>query len=238
MYEKHPVFKTPPRTCPIWRYMSFASFVWLIAEESLFFSRLDQHEDQWEGMLPSNIDFERRQYIRFNRFINCWHMNSIESDAMWKLYGSTTGETVAIRSTVGDLIGALARSHIPVYIGKIEYEEGDIPNDGSLYLPVIYKRRPFQHEKELRLCITSERNPNPPDLTPLKQALSALCVEYKSNMEILKAIGDKGIPVSVDLDRLIHEVVICPNSKPYLKDSVHYIMSDKLQPEKIRNSYI
>jgi len=156
---------------------------------------------------------------------------------MWKLYGSA-GETVAIKTTVGDLIKSLSKSPIPVHVGKIEYEEKDLPNEGSLYLPVIYKRRSFQHEKELRLCITSERNPNPPDLTPLKQALSSLRVQYKSDFEVLKAIGDKGISVSVDLDQLIREVYICPNSKPYLKDSVQYILRDKLSHKNIIDSYI
>lgn len=35
-------------------------------------------------------------------FVNCWHMNKHESDAMWRLY-SMRGQGIAIKSTVGRL---------------------------------------------------------------------------------------------------------------------------------------
>src|SRR5208282_2647886 len=100
MYKEHPVFKTPFHTCTVWRYMSFTKFAWLMAKESLYFSRLDQHNDQWEGLLPKNWNIDHLKYARFTKYINCWHMNGSESDAMWKLYGNPAGETIAIKTTV------------------------------------------------------------------------------------------------------------------------------------------
>lgn len=237
MYKKHPAFETPPRACTVWRYMSFAKFVWLIAKESLYFSRLDQHDDWWEGLLPRNWNIEDRKYVRFTKYINCWHMNNNESDAMWKLYGNSTGETVAIKTTVDGLIKSLEKSAIPVYIGKMKYEERDRP-EANLYLPVTYKRKPFRHEKELRLCVSSASNGNPPDLTKLKRALAPLGIDNRSDVEILKEIGDKAIQVPVDLNQLIHEVVFCPNSKHSLSDSVQYIMGGKISHARIRESKI
>ena len=153
MYEKHRAFETPPDNCTIWRYMSFTKFSWLVAKESLFFSRLDQHSDEWEGLVSTKPDIiEHRKYIRFTKYINCWHINDSESEAMWKLYGPL-GETVSIKSTVGSLIKSL-KSAIPAFIGKVNYSEGEIP-DENLYWPVLFKRKPFQHEEELRLCISS-----------------------------------------------------------------------------------
>lgn len=119
MYETHPVFKTPSRATTIWRYMSFSKFVWLVAKECLYFSRLDQHNDSWEGLLPNNWNVERKKYARFTTYINCWHMNSSESDAMWKLYGVSAGEMVAVKTTVDRLIKALGRAPEPVYIGRM-----------------------------------------------------------------------------------------------------------------------
>lgn len=237
MYEEHPAFETPAHTCTVWRYMSFAKFAWLIAKESLYFSRLDQHDDWWEGSLPKNWDIEHRRYVRFTNYINCWHMNDSESDAMWKLYGNSGGETVAIKTTVDGLIKSLEKSAIPVYIGKMKYEERDRPMD-NLYLPVTYKRKPFRHEKELRLCVSSESNDNPPDLTQIKQALATLGVDNLFDMEILKEIGDKGIPVHVDLNQLIHKVIICPNSGQSLSDSVHYIIKGRISHTRIVESEI
>lgn len=237
MYIKHKAFDTPPDNQTIWRYLSFRKFVWLIAKESLYFSRLDQHDDWWEGLLPECCNIEDRKYIRFNKYINCWHMNESESDAMWKLYGNSTGETVAIKTNVGCLIKSLEKCAIDVYIGKIKYEEQNIP-EGNLYFPVLYKRMPFQHEKELRLCISSPLNSNPPDFTQLKKALAPFNIDNKSDLYILKEYGDKGIPVRVDLDQLIDEVIICPNRESFLKDSVEYVMEGKVSYEKIRESAI
>ena len=153
-------------------------------------------------------------------------MNDSESDAMWKLYGNSADETVAIKTTVGRLIKSLAKTGIPVYIGKMKYEERD-KHEGNLYLPVTYKRKPFRHEKELRLCVSSESNDNPPDLTQLMRELETLGVDNRSDIEMLKGIGDKGIPLPVDLNQLINRVIICPNGGELLCDSVHYIVKSK-----------
>ena len=237
MYQTHPVFETPSRTTTIWRYMSFSKFVWLLAKESLYFSRLDQHSDAWEGLLPQNWGTEVKKYARFNLYVNCWHMNSNESDAMWKLYGATTGETVAIKTTVGRLIKALEASPIPVYIGRMRYDERDRPQD-CLYWPVTCKRKPFRHEKELRLCVSSPSGDNPPDLSQLKKAFVPLGLDKKSDMEILKEIGEKGIPVRINVNYLIPEVIVCPDSQPSLFDSLEYILMKEVPHARIKRSLI
>jgi hypothetical protein len=237
MYERHPAFETPAGNRIVWRYMPFANFVWVIAMESLYFSRLDQHDDSWEGLLPKNWSIEQRKYARFTKYVNCWHMNGTESNAMWKLYGNSTGETVAIKTTVGRLINALKESPIPVNIGIVKYEERDLP-EGNLYLPVTYKRKAFQHEKELRLCVSSPRNDNPPDLRHFRRALKQLGIHNRSDAEILKDIGDKGISVAVDLNQLIPEVIVCPNSRNSLRGSVQYVLKDKIPGARIRKSKI
>jgi len=235
-YKEHRVFKTPPRTRIVWKYMSFAKFVWLIAKESLYFSRLDQHDDEWEGWLPNNWSIQNKMYARFSNYINCWHMNDNESDAMWKLYGNPVGDTVAIRTTVGRLIKSLGKAGgIEVYIGKINYKEPDRPAD-NLYWPVIYKRKPFQHEKELRLCVHPSSD-NPPSLTELKQALANLGIDHWHGVvDTLKKSGNKGIQVPVDLTQLIQKVVLCPNSEEWLFDSVRHIIKDKISHKRIVKS--
>jgi hypothetical protein len=236
MYQPHPVFETPSRNATIWRYMSFAKFVWLVAKECLYFSRLDQHDDSWEGLLPPNWDTEVKKYTRFNTYINCWHINSTESDAMWKLYGAT-GETIAIKTTVGGVIQALKASPTPVFIGRMKYDERERPGD-CLFWPVTCKRKPFRHEKELHLCALGDSGDNPPDLTTLRNALTPLGIANRSDMEILKEIGDKSISVSIDLKHLLHEVFICPNSQSSLSDSLEYVLKDKLAHVTVRKSRI
>ena len=42
----------------IWKYMDFAKFMSLISQNALYFSRVDQFNDQWEGVPP-------RLYLKF-----------------------------------------------------------------------------------------------------------------------------------------------------------------------------
>lgn len=226
MYEEHPAFQTPPYARIIWRYMSFEKFVWLIAQEKMYFARLDQHNDWWEGLIPKNWNSKNKKYIRFNAYINCWHMNNAESDSMWKIYGNQNNETVAIKSTVGLLVDSLAKLSNPVHIGKIDYSERNLLKD-NLYFPVTRKRKEFRHEKELRLCISSDSSFNPPNLRKLKQEFMSLGVE-KSELELLKDIysewNPKGFSVKVDLSKLLREIVICPDCGDSFKESVDYIV--------------
>jgi hypothetical protein len=47
------VFETPPGTTPLWRYMDFSKYVAMLASQTLFFSRLDQFQDPFEGAMGS-----------------------------------------------------------------------------------------------------------------------------------------------------------------------------------------
>ena len=50
MYEKHPVFTAPTNeNIKIWRYMDFTKFLSFIDKKTLFFTRVDQLEDKFEG---------------------------------------------------------------------------------------------------------------------------------------------------------------------------------------------
>ncbi|MDY0384039.1 hypothetical protein [Trichlorobacter sp.] len=236
MYKQHQAFKLPPETTIIWRYMSFGQFSWLIAHENLYFSRLDQHEDGWEGFMPRNWDKGKSRYIRFTKYINCWHMNDSESDAMWKCYGSPYGETVAVKTSVNRLIKSLERSSVPVYIGSVDYSESDTL-ETNLYTPVLFKRKAFQHEQELRLCISSDSCDNPLDFSPVIQQADALGCQI-TEMEFLKAAGEKGACVSVELNQFVDEIVLCPNRKPWLKEAVEYVARPKLPHVRITESVI
>lgn len=237
MFKKHRSFISPSESTVIWRYMSFGQLSWLIAQERLYFSRIDQHEDDWEGFMPKNWDRGKNRYIRFTTYINCWHVNDGESDAMWKCYGNPYGETVAVKTTVASLIRALDISPVPTYIGSVDYSESN-SSETNLYTPVLYKRAAFQHEQELRLCISSDSCDNQPDFSPLiQQAKDTLGVEI-SETELLKAAGKKGLCVSVDLSQFINEIVLCPNRRPWLKEAVEYVVRPKLPHVRITESVI
>jgi len=219
MAEKHPVFEVPDNpNCKIWRYMDFTKFVEMLQNQALFFSRADMLGDPFEGSYSKeNIRLRPQVYkemfkkvkqknsvnplkqfaeitklIRRWTYLNCWHINEHESAAMWKLYSSSK-ESIAIQSTYQKLFDCLPEKAF--FVGKVTYVDYDkewIP-EGNTFCPFVYKRKSFEHEHELRALHQN---------LPHKGKDIVLGLENK----------EFGINVSVNLNQLIENVFIAPNT--------------------------
>jgi hypothetical protein len=64
------VFETPPSAAPLWRYMDFSKYVAMLASQTLFFSRLDQLQDPFEGAMGNEDtqDAWCNHYLSFFRY--------------------------------------------------------------------------------------------------------------------------------------------------------------------------
>ncbi|BAU48270.1 hypothetical protein SVA_1716 [Sulfurifustis variabilis] len=126
------------RRARIWRYMNFAKFVSLIDAEALFFAPVGRFSDTREGggaAAPPDVA------------VSSWHLSDHESEAMWRLY-SPREEAVAVQSTYERLRGALpdcVRIHQVTYVDEPERQARTDHLSGF-----FYKRRAYEHEKELR----------------------------------------------------------------------------------------
>ncbi len=170
--EEHPVFQSPGSdSVPLWRYMDFTKYVWMLEHRALYFSRVDRFDDPLEGSLsaanlrlrpeiygdqiPAHVFQQMGAFSRWSRqwtFLNCWHMNEYESAAMWRLYAKTN-EAIAVQSTFGRL-----RQSLPprTYLGIVHYVDYDnyfIP-EGNTMSAYVHKRRSFEHEQEVRALIS------------------------------------------------------------------------------------
>jgi hypothetical protein len=164
----------------LWRYMDFFKFVDLFHRRSLWFARLDQLPDPYEGALTkptaeffaevrSRTGFRggsHHEKFRKVRCVNCWHMSEYESAAMWDLYSREAG--VAILSS----INRLERSFPPEVTGGswgirgdgvryVDYEMdklAGLKEDGSVIMTgdFMCKRKSFEHEHEYRLVTSLE----------------------------------------------------------------------------------
>lgn len=183
------LIKCPPDTI-IWRYIDLRKFELLLKDKSLFLCRADKFSDPYEGSLPKEeseyrIRDQKRIAGLFNQTIteeeakegaeilatyqkklcrsfvvNCWHMNTTESDAMWQLY-LKTNEGLAIQTTYQKLHDSLSHNTEEIFLSKvryINYETGiwrhdtEYPiNEYFAYTPIIHKRLAFTHERELRV---------------------------------------------------------------------------------------
>lgn len=143
-------------------------------------------------------------------FISCWHCNSIESAAMWRLY-LKGNEGIAIQTTFDSFSNCFEKYDGPVYIGQVRYKDyaEDIYYDDydpglikfyshNGFLPFIHKRKYYEHEREYRAIAWL--------------ADKGKTYNHKST--------ESGIFIPINLDILIVKVLIAPGAPEWFKDLV------------------
>lgn len=89
---------------------------------------------------------------RRTTFVSCWHANSGESEALWRLYCPMGSTGVAIRTTADRLLRALAPS-TQIKLGHVQYIDFRTSFAG-LYDRIFWKRKSLSHEAEVRAVCT------------------------------------------------------------------------------------
>ncbi|MFW2535188.1 hypothetical protein [Legionella sp. 28fT52] len=201
--------------------MSLPKFISLLSMQKIFLSRVSLFKDSFEGsvtkatrelrpLVYKDIPNELINQLSAGyknatnyTYANCWHMNSTESEAMWSNYSSIDG-AIAIQSTYKNLANSLNTDSIDekCYIGKVTYvDETQLVPDGNLLARFMYKKKAFEHEKEVRL-ITLDFKP------------SILPHEIKD-----------GIYIPINLEVLIHNIYISPYSPQWYLEIIQEIAS-------------
>ncbi len=210
MYQEHPLLTTPKDDAVLWRYMDFMKFVSLLERSALFFCRADKLGDEFEGSF-SKVNVELRPSLYgeaggkshgqlysvlkdFRRFmlINCWHESPHESEAMWRLYSTGDGG-IAVKSNFRSLVNSI-KCEEGVLIGQVryvDYEDTFIP-EGNMYLPYFYKRKSFEHEREIRAIIQTFPN------------------DSSGNLDPSRDFSAGGIYCDIDVSTLVDQVLIYP----------------------------
>lgn len=215
MYSNHPNLIEPVADATLWRYLDIAKFLHLLDTSSLFFTRLTNFSDPYEGhmtkgtletllKIPDKITDEERQqreksirqnvefFIKHRPLLcaSCWHENGTESAAMWNQYAGT-GQGLAIRTTFTRFKEAFSPAKIEVSAGMVKYVDYNTHNldPKNIFNFGILKRHSFEHERELRALIMD------PSDSP-------------------------GVYVNIDLDTLIESVVVSPGSPSWFNDVV------------------
>jgi hypothetical protein len=218
----------------IWRYIDFSKYVDLLDSKCLFFPRLSilRKDDSREGSFilffcRHKLNRSAKKSLKKNdeilpskTFVSCWYLNNSVSAALWKLH-SNSNDGIVIKSTVERLDRSLmlAGNDFHVIQGPVVYGHEKVigrktNNPKSLsfsgYAAIFTKRQCFKHEKELRLAIYS------PDLTaPVRPN------RYR-------------LPLKVDLDALISEIIISPKAPRWIKDLVKRVTKKYGFPFKIK----
>lgn len=177
-FEENSRLQLPNQNRPIWRYMDFESFIWMLQEEKIHFHKAADFNDPYEGAIPNYIlekydgeGLEQKlrwtEYGREFIFLNCWHQNPKQSAAMWDLYGRGN-RSIAVKSSVSDLELSLADSELPFGAGPVfyvDFESGpeEIDDESEQIIKRVVearsnlldtfhlKRDSFDHEREIRI---------------------------------------------------------------------------------------
>lgn len=174
------------------------------------------------GIPRRQQDARARAALRSLHAACCWYLGEHESEAMWKLYAN---EGIAIQSTVGRLVGSLPPATVtedpartPIYIGVVNYIDyaKDITRpmvapDGTqrwnnAYIPLMHKRKSFEHERELRAVLTAAGDGHDD--------------AGDGTMVLRSAIPQEGCHVPVDLRHLVEQIVVSPNMPMWFVDVV------------------
>jgi hypothetical protein len=203
--------------------MTLPALLALLDSQKLFFRRASKFEDRFEGAIPRPAEealkiwekqvwkAEAKPHDRTERaktrdivVINCWHMSTHESSAMWSQYGKNE-ESVAIRSTCQQLINALPQVQDgeddpgwgQIFVGTvkyIDYATATFPAH-NIYYPFVHKREAFKHENEVRA------------MTMISQAAQAAADSGQArDFEVTTT----GLHLPVDVATLIDSICISP----------------------------
>jgi hypothetical protein len=155
-----------------------------------------------DGLSAGMSDLARRSVLR--TYVNCWHMGKHESFAMWRLYAAA-GQGVAVRSTFRALTQALRGSE-EIHVGTVNYldpRRTPVP-EGNTMNPFMHKRISFDYERELRALI--QRWPAIDDDAQLDLA------------------APRGIPVAVDLQKLVKFIYVGPGQPAWFQETVEVVV--------------
>jgi hypothetical protein len=219
-YQQQIGVQTPSDNTVIWRYLDLPKILLLLERGELYFPLVRELRDNWEAVLSkktrANIAtfaqsagktiIEMIRSFTKNLGVNCWHIDEDESIAMWSLYTSwkpglaTDCYGTVIKSSVGRLKSALAKSPEKVIIGRVLYENHDaafarlrLSEPTVAFEPVFQKRTCYRHEHELRAVTVVQ-----PDLST--------------------QFPEHGKSIEVDLATLIESIILCPGFPIWVKN--------------------
>jgi hypothetical protein len=126
-------------------------------------------------------EFHQSNEVRLrSTYVSCWHANTGESEALWRLYCPPPANGVAIRTSVTSLTESWG-DEVNAKLGKVNYIDFRSQFSGT-HDRIFWKRKSLSHEAEVRAVI--ERN--------------------------FDKSGEAGVLLKCDVEKLVHGVVVSP----------------------------
>lgn len=170
--KKYINLKSTDRDKSVYRILPFDRLIEIFETNKMTISSPSKWDDPFENILFNSVFRYGSKTIKMSLHNKCyaqsWCLNS-QSDALWRIY-SPNKSCVRIKSSIRKLISSLSsavgQGHTKgVFIGKVAYYSpkqlieqaknlgANIldSNPSNLAKSLLFKRRAFSHEKEIRL---------------------------------------------------------------------------------------
>lgn len=112
----------------------------------------EEHVEREAARLLSNIKAVV-QHERRETFVSCWHANTGESEALWRLYCPPNTMGVAIETDAERLMAAIG-DDAGVKLGRVQYVDFREKFAG-FHDRIFWKRKSLSHEAEVRAVLKS-----------------------------------------------------------------------------------
>ena len=141
--------------------------------------------------------------------VNCWHINTHESDAMWSRY-TDRRNSVAIKTDVASLVSSFVNRY-PYAIGEIQYIdfEKDVMPVSSFDISHWFKRVQYQADCELRVV--------------MDETIYSSITEHTRTPDYSSEACDIGLSYKVDPRVLVREIVVGPGTDDWVVELIRSI---------------
>ena len=226
----------------IWRYMDLSKFERLLEDNgNLYFTRSDKFEDSLEGkyseitlkeleekylklhgeiLVENWKKLDMINAVRRNSLVSCWHINEHENIDMWNTYAKEK-EAIVIKTSINKLYESLNISknmNFNIDIGEvvyIDFHNTSLEYKNHIIEPLFFKDKKYEFENELRVVVWKR-----PQNNILNTDLNNFYVCH-------------GGSLNIDLNILIDEIYISPNSSDDLIKK-----NEKMIPDNMKNKVI
>jgi hypothetical protein len=230
----------------VWRYLTFAKYISLLAYGAIWFSKLNILIDKDEGAMPAipaaemRAEHQARKHLfdpslheqldnmnsknvedgRELTVVNCWFEDERESEEMWDRYAGTDG--IAIKSTIRALAEHIFCDPRLSVIGRVQYV------DLSKHLMSHYeanqaherayvKGLSFSGEREIRITTMNFRGPACVNMDGTIPRPEEYEGPRANNFQ------NPGIFIKTNTARLIHGTVVHPGASVWFELLVRHL---------------
>jgi len=229
------------------RYLTVPKFINMLAYSTIWFSKLNILQDQFEGMMPTQAkekmlaDSQKWKQVfpenlhpqidgmadrneqdgRELLVVNCWYLGKADSPKMWKEYGGGSGG-IAINSTIRKLAQYVYAWPEYSHIGKAKYVDFDTyemtPYEANQAHEIAFlKDRKYDGENEVRIVTMNFKHPRCVGMDGEPYTQEECSGKNMNNFE------NPGLYVGIDFGSLVDSAVLAPGSPDWIKRTIDKI---------------